>query len=60
MVHGRTVSNFIWTVVVLAGIAAAAYYLLPMIGGWISDGMGHRDTMDRPSGIDLRGELPNR
>jgi hypothetical protein len=60
MVHGRTVSNFIWTVIVLAGIAAAAYYLLPIIGGWISGSMGHRQTMGRPSGIDASGGLPNK
>jgi len=60
MVHSRSIGNFIWSVVVIAGIAAAAYFLLPVIGGWISDGMGHRRTMDRPSGIDVRGELPNK
>jgi len=59
MVHGRTVSNFIWTVIVIAGTVAAAYYLLPIIGDWISSSMGHRETMHRPSGMDIRDQLPN-
>jgi hypothetical protein len=60
MVHSRTISNTIWTIIVIAGIAAAAYYLLPMIGGWIGDGMDHRETMNQPSSMDVRGQLPNK
>ena len=58
MIHPRTVTNFIWTVVVVAGVAAAVYFLLPVIGGWMNKGMNDRETMNRPSAIDLRDDLP--
>lgn len=58
MAHRRTVGNVIWSLIVLAGIVAAAYYLLPAIGNWMTDEMDHRQTMHRPSGMDVSGELP--
>lgn len=60
VIHRRTVSNYIWTAIVLIGIAVAAYYLLPVIGGWMSSGMGKRDTMGRPSSMDVRDNLPSK
>ena len=60
VIHRRTVSNYIWTAIVLIGVAVAAYYLLPVIGGWMSSGMGKRDTMDRPSSMDVRDNLPSK
>jgi phosphotransferase system glucose/maltose/N-acetylglucosamine-specific IIC component len=60
VIHPRSVSNFIWTVLVLAAIGAAAYFLVPMIGKWMSSGMTGRETMNRPSGMDVRDNLPNK
>ena len=60
MIHPRTVSNIVWTVIVIVGIAAAVYFLLPVIGGWMNSGMKSRDTMDRPSSMDVRDNLPNK
>jgi hypothetical protein len=59
MIHPRTVGNIIWSIVVIAAICVAAYFLLPIIGDWMSSGMEKRDTMDRPSSMDLRDSLPN-
>lgn len=60
VIHPRTVGNVIWTIVILAAIAVAAYFLIPIIGGWISGGMGARDTMGRPSSMDIKDNLPKK
>jgi hypothetical protein len=54
------VSNIVWTVIVIVGIGAAIYFLLPVVGDWMSSGMKSRDTMDRPSSMDVRDNLPNK
>ena len=60
VIHPRTVSNFIWTFLVLAAIGYAIYFILPIIGKWMNSGMGSRDTMDRPSSMDVRDSLPKK
>jgi hypothetical protein len=56
----RTLANYVWSVMVLLIIGVAAYFLVPIIIGWMSSGMEKRDTMDRPSAIGLRDSLPTK
>jgi type II secretory pathway pseudopilin PulG len=56
----RTLINYVWSVVVLAIIGIAAYFLLPIIGNWMSEGMGQRDTFDRPTALEQRDNLPSK
>ncbi|MEO7453376.1 MAG: hypothetical protein ABIV13_01280 [Fimbriimonadales bacterium] len=56
----RTLTNYVWSVMVLAIIGVAAYFLVPIILDWMSSGMEKRETMDRPSSLDLRDSLPSK
>ena len=58
LIHRRTISNTIWSLVIIAGLGAAAYFFLPGLGDWLRSAMGSRDTMNRPSSVDVRDQLP--
>ena len=58
MIHRRTISNTLWSLVIIGALGAAAYFFLPGISDWLSNTMGNRETMNRPSSIDVRDQLP--